>query len=89
MVAVVHLVEAYVANPQIYSATMEIHPALVLSSLYVAEHFYGPKGMLLAVPLAEYLVEDVVMGRGDPDAAVEAMEPAAAETAGAGEGEGA
>jgi len=63
MVAIVHLVEAYVANPQIYSSLLELHPILVLSSLYIAEHFYGPKGMLLAVPLAEFMLEDVVMGR--------------------------
>ena len=63
MVAVVHLVEAYVANPQIYSSLLELHPILVLSALYVAEHFFGPKGMLLAVPFAEYIIEDVVMGR--------------------------
>jgi len=73
MVLLVHLFEAYVANPQIYSSLLELHPILVLSALYVAEHFYGPKGMLLAVPLAEYLVEDVVMGRAGP-----AVETAAA-----------
>lgn len=81
MVAVVHLVEAYVANPQIYSSLLELHPTLVLSALYMAEHFYGPKGMILAVPFAEYLVEEVIMGRAAdvmPEAdAEEEMEEAA------------
>jgi len=35
MVFVVHLIEAYFLNPQIYSSKLKLHPLLVLVSLYI------------------------------------------------------
>lgn len=56
MVILVHLVEAYVLNPQIYSAHLHLHPLMVLAVLYIAEHSYGIPGLLLAVPVAVYII---------------------------------
>lgn len=62
MVIGVHLVEAYVLNPQIYSAHLHLHPFLVLVVLYVAEHLYGVAGLLMAVPVSVYLLRSLVLG---------------------------
>ncbi len=60
MVILVHLVEAYVLNPQIYSLSLHLHPLFVISVLYVAEHSFGIAGLLMAVPVAVYLLRSVV-----------------------------
>lgn len=62
MVIVVHLIEAYVLNPQIYSAHLHLHPFFVLVVLYVAEHMYGIGGLLMAVPVSVYLLRSLVLG---------------------------
>lgn len=59
MVILVHLVEAYVLNPQIYSAHLHLHPFMVLVVLYIAEHSYGIPGLLMAVPVAVYLLRTI------------------------------
>lgn len=56
MVALVHAVEAYVLNPQIYSAHLNLHPLVVLTVLYIAEHVYGVMGLILAVPITVYIL---------------------------------
>lgn len=61
MVILVHLIEAYVLNPQIYSAHLHLHPLMVLAVLYIAEHSYGIPGLLLAVPVAVYFMRTVVL----------------------------
>jgi predicted PurR-regulated permease PerM len=65
MVILVHLVEAYVLNPQIYSAHLHLHPFLVLVVLYVAEHLYGVAGLLMAVPVSVYLLRSLVLGQDE------------------------
>jgi predicted PurR-regulated permease PerM len=65
MVILVHLIEAYVLNPQIYSAHLHLHPFLVLVVLYVAEHLYGVAGLLMAVPVSVYLLRSLVLGQDD------------------------
>jgi len=60
MVILVHLVEAYVLNPQIYSTHLHLHPLFVIVLLYVAEHSFGVAGLLMAVPVAVYLLRAVV-----------------------------
>jgi len=48
MVTGIHFVEAYLLNPAIYAAHLQLHPLLVLSVLVVAEHSLGVWGLLLA-----------------------------------------
>ena len=48
MVFMVHVVEAYFLNPQIYSSKLKLHPLLVLVALYVTEHCFGIGALFLA-----------------------------------------
>lgn len=56
----VHAVEAYFLNPIIYGRHMKLNPALVLIILYVGHHAFGVWGLILAVPVAYYLLHDVL-----------------------------
>lgn len=78
MVAGVHVVEAYVLNPQIYSAHLHLHPILVLVVLYVAEHMYGVPGLLLAVPVTVFLLRQLAVPGSTPVKRMHAGEAAAA-----------
>jgi predicted PurR-regulated permease PerM len=60
MVLVVHLIEAYILNPMIYGAEFHFNPVLTLFILFVAHHAFGVWGMLLGLPVARYLLRDVL-----------------------------
>jgi len=60
MVLMVHAIEAYVLNPQIYSAHLKLHPLLVLIVLVLAEHTVGVWGLIIAVPFTVYIFKHVV-----------------------------
>ncbi|MHB8765251.1 MAG: AI-2E family transporter [Deferrisomatales bacterium] len=60
MVIGVHAVETYLLNPVIYGRHMKLNPALVLMILYVGHHTFGVWGMVLGVPVAYYLLHDVL-----------------------------
>ncbi|MBI5624109.1 MAG: AI-2E family transporter [Elusimicrobia bacterium] len=62
MVAVVHMVEAYVLNPRIYGHHMKMNPLAVLFGLVLAEHLVGVWGLVIAVPLMTYVWKHVVLG---------------------------
>ncbi|KAG1671404.1 hypothetical protein FOA52_011901 [Chlamydomonas sp. UWO 241] len=57
MVVVVHFVEAYLLNPVIYSASLKLHPLIIVSVLVVAEHTIGVWGLMLAVPLTVFALD--------------------------------
>lgn len=61
MVMVVHAIEAYILNPQIYSAHLKLHPLIVLVVLVVAEHTVGVWGLVVAVPFTVYIFKHVIM----------------------------
>eukprot|EP00871_Galdieria_phlegrea_P000168 jgi/Galph1/1151/GphlegSOOS_G5774.1 len=56
MVVTVHLIEAYILNPQIYSVHLKLHSLLVLVVLYIAEHVAGVSGLILGVPILVYVL---------------------------------
>lgn len=60
MVIGVHFIEAYVLNPQIYSAHLKLHPLFVIAVLYIAEHSFGIPGLLMAVPVAVYITRTIM-----------------------------
>jgi len=70
MVLVVHLIEAYVLNPQIYSSHLHLPPLLVLVVLYIAEHSFGISGLLFAVPLSVYVIRALKIGDEEQDMTV-------------------
>jgi predicted PurR-regulated permease PerM len=60
MVTGVHAVESYLLYPQIYAFTLKMHPLIILSALAVAEHFFGVKGLFLAIPITLYLINEIL-----------------------------
>lgn len=60
MVVFIHAVEAYLLNPLIYGRHLKLNPVLTLIILYVAYHGFGLWGMLLGVPVARYVLHDVL-----------------------------
>lgn len=59
MVIIIHLIEAYLLNPLIYGRHLNLNPVLVLIILLVTYHAFGIWGMLLGVPVTQYLMHDV------------------------------
>lgn len=55
LIAIIHLLEANVLNPKILGHTVELHPAIIVFSILVGEHFFGALGLLFAVPVAAIL----------------------------------
>lgn len=52
LIAVIHLIEANLLNPKIMGDSVELHPAIVIFSIFVGEHLFGIAGLLLGVPFA-------------------------------------
>jgi predicted PurR-regulated permease PerM len=52
VILLIHLIEANFLNPKVMGHNVELHPAIILSALYIAEHYFGVVGLLLAVPVA-------------------------------------
>jgi predicted PurR-regulated permease PerM len=87
-VVVVVLMETFVFSPRILGRMMELHPVLIMALLPLAQYFFGVWGLILATPVAVYIVHVVILRRGlpgvgpphghPPDAA--AKPPAAAES---------
>jgi predicted PurR-regulated permease PerM len=49
-------VESYVFTPRISRATMDIHPAIALGSVFVGFAFFGPIGAIIGIPLAAAVI---------------------------------
>ncbi len=62
MIAIIHLLEAYVLNPRIVSAVMHLNPVLTLMILYIAHTLIGMWGMLLGVPISVYIYRQLIIG---------------------------
>jgi predicted PurR-regulated permease PerM len=82
-IVLVLLVETFVLSPRILGRLMELHPVLVMTILPVAQYFFGIKGLILAVPVAVYVVHVIILRRGLPGQEAEAApvgeSPAAAQ----------
>jgi predicted PurR-regulated permease PerM len=65
MVCVVHILEAYVINPRIYGAHMQVHPLMTLIILIVGEHIAGLWGLVLGMPIWTYIWRYVILGMHD------------------------
>ncbi len=66
LIMVIHGIEAYILNPNIYGVHLRMHPLLVLIVLLVAEHFFGLWGLVLGVPVSVYLL-DIVIQQATPE----------------------
>jgi predicted PurR-regulated permease PerM len=65
-VVIIILLETFVISPRILGRMMELHPVLLLALLPLAQYFFGIWGLLLATPIAVYVVHVLILGRGLP-----------------------
>ncbi|MFH1137885.1 MAG: AI-2E family transporter [Pseudomonadota bacterium] len=63
MILIVHLVEAYILNPRIFSAVFKINPVLTLIILYLGHKFLGLWGVVLGIPITVYLYRYAILGK--------------------------
>jgi predicted PurR-regulated permease PerM len=62
MIVLVHALEAYVLNPNIFSAVFRINPVLTLIILYIGHRMFGMWGVLLGVPVSVYIYRYAILG---------------------------
>ncbi len=65
-VFVVVLLETFVFSPRILGRMMELHPVLIISILPVAQYFFGVWGLILATPVAVYVIHVLILRRELP-----------------------
>jgi predicted PurR-regulated permease PerM len=65
-VALVVLLETFVFSPRILGRMMELHPVLIIALLPLAQSFFGVWGLILATPVAVYVIHEVILRRGVP-----------------------
>ncbi|GIW21740.1 MAG: AI-2E family transporter [Candidatus Sericytochromatia bacterium] len=51
VILIIHFIEANFFNPKIMGTSVELHPAIIIFSIFVGEHLFGIAGLLLAVPV--------------------------------------
>ncbi|MCU0587350.1 MAG: AI-2E family transporter [Syntrophobacteraceae bacterium] len=61
MIAIVHAVEAYFLNPNIFSAVLKINPVLTLIILYIGHTLFGLWGIILGVPVSVYIYRYILL----------------------------
>lgn len=47
---------------QIYASKLKLHPVVVIGVLYMAEHLVGVQGLIMAVPCAVFVINNVILG---------------------------
>lgn len=47
---------------QIYASKLKLHPVVVIGVLYVAEHLVGVQGLIMAVPCAVFVINNIILG---------------------------
>lgn len=65
-VLIVILLETFVFSPRILGKMMELHPVLIMALLPLAQYFFGVWGLILATPVAVYVVHVLILQRGLP-----------------------
>jgi predicted PurR-regulated permease PerM len=59
-IVVIHLIEATFLGPKIVGKMLHLHPVLGIVVLAIGEHYFGIWGLLLAYPVAVYLISRVL-----------------------------
>src|SRR5262249_6827635 len=65
-VVCVLLMESFVLSPRILGKMMELHPVLIIAILPIAQYFFGVWGLILATPVAVYVIHVLILKRGLP-----------------------
>ena len=74
-VFLVVLLETFVFSPRILGRMMELHPVLIISILPVAQYFFGVWGLILATPVAVYVIHVLILQRGLPGSSQRLSKP--------------
>jgi predicted PurR-regulated permease PerM len=69
--------ETFVFSPRILGRMMELHPVLLIALLPIAQYFFGVWGLILATPVAVYVVHVLIMRHGLPGVTAAHDPPAA------------
>lgn len=62
MIILVHMFEAYILNPNIFSVVFKMNPVLTLIILYIGNGLFGWWGVLLGIPVSVYIYRYVILG---------------------------
>lgn len=65
-VAVVFMIEGFLLSPRILGKMMELHPVMIIAILPIAQYFFGIWGLILATPVAVFVINVVVFDRSIP-----------------------
>lgn len=60
LICVIHAVETYVLNPQIYGHHMHMNPVLVLIVLTIGGKLFGVWGLVLGIPIVNYVFRHAI-----------------------------
>lgn len=71
LITVIHIIEGYILNPNIYGSRMRIHPVMVLMILTVGGKLFHFWGLILGVPLFTYLFGHAIRYKPTPGGAPE------------------
>lgn len=50
---------------QIYASKLKLHPVVVIGVLYMAEHLVGVQGLIMAVPCAVFVINNIILGNNN------------------------
>jgi hypothetical protein len=76
-VLLVMALEVFVFSPRFLGRAMELHPVMIMAILPLAQYFFGIWGLILATPVAVYVVHVIILGRELPGIKVGPEEDAA------------
>ncbi|MFM1870761.1 MAG: hypothetical protein RL398_183 [Planctomycetota bacterium] len=60
LISVIHALETYVLNPQIYGHHMHMNPVLVLIVLTISGQLFGVWGLILGIPIVNYVFRHAI-----------------------------
>lgn len=60
LICVIHAIETYILNPQIYGHHMHMNPVLVLIVLTIGGQLFGVWGLLLGIPIVNYVFRHAI-----------------------------
>ena len=60
------LTETLVLAPRILGRMMELHPVMIIAILPIAQYFFGVWGLILATPVAVYVLQVLILGNKLP-----------------------
>lgn len=60
IITIIHMIEAYVLNPQIYGHHLRMNPVLTLIILVLCGKLFGPWGLILGIPVVNYVFTEAI-----------------------------